>query len=121
VRVEQGAIPADWPDGPFDLVVLSEVAYYFDRPDLDALMTRLVRTTCTGATVIGVHWRGPTNYPLSGDEAHGVIDARPELLHAFRYLETSFVMDVWQRTGTEGVHRPHRSRRNGEPIGRSLP
>ena len=32
LRVEQGRIPDDWPDEPFDAVVLSEVLYYLE-PD----------------------------------------------------------------------------------------
>ena len=36
VRVEQHALPGDWPvaAGPFDLIVLSEVGYFLQRADM---------------------------------------------------------------------------------------
>lgn len=97
VRVEERAIPEDWPAGPFDLVVLSEIAYYFDEPTLARLVSDVVRTTTRGATIVGVHWRGPTNYPLKGDVAHEVIDAREELERIVHHVEPAFILDVWRR------------------------
>jgi len=40
VRVERAGVPLDWPEGRFDLVVLSEIGYYCDRDDLDLLCRR---------------------------------------------------------------------------------
>ncbi len=72
-RIELQAIPEEWPKDWFDLVVLSEIAYYFDRGTLNEIAALLIATTTPGATVVGVHWRGITNYPLTGDEAHAII------------------------------------------------
>lgn len=63
------AVPADFPDGRFDLIVLSEVLYYLDRGDLVALAGKCVKAAAPGGELVLVHWTGPTNYPLSGDEA----------------------------------------------------
>jgi hypothetical protein len=98
VRFELRAIPEDWPDGPFDLVVLSEIAYYFDAETLEGVADRLGATTTTGATVIGVHWRGSTNYPLTGEEAHTILAAHPSLRLRAHHLEPDFVLDVWERS-----------------------
>ncbi len=97
LQFEVRAIPEDWPSGPFDLVVLSEIAYYFDERTLNGVLERLVSSTTPGATVVGVHWRGTTNYPLTGDQAHAVIDAHPSLQMAVHHLELDFVLDVWRR------------------------
>jgi hypothetical protein len=97
VRVEHRAIPEEWPKGPFDLVVLSEIAYYFDVDELREVLNLAVESTVFGAHVIGVHWRGQTDYPLSGDEAHEIIDATLELRRVAHYDEESFVLDVWER------------------------
>ncbi len=35
---EERSIPDQWPTGPFDLVVLSEIAYYFDEMDLGRVL-----------------------------------------------------------------------------------
>jgi trans-aconitate methyltransferase len=99
VTLEDRAVPEDWPPGPFDLVVLSEIAYYFDARTLDRLVRSVVDTTLPGATIVAVHWRPPTDYPLSGDAAHAVIDAAPQLVRQARHLEESFVLEVWRRAG----------------------
>ncbi len=98
VTLEVRPIPEQWPTGPFDLVVLSEIAYYFDRPTLDEVMTLLLATVVPGATIVGVHWRGRTNYPLSGDQVHEVIGSYAEFESAVHHVEPDFVLDVWNRT-----------------------
>lgn len=97
VRAEERAIPEEWPPGPFDLVVLSEIAYYFDRPGLEEIMSRMLASTTARATVVAVHWRGVTNYPLTGDEAHAVIGATPGIQGTIHHVESDFVLDVWNR------------------------
>jgi hypothetical protein len=57
------------PDGVFELILLSEVIYYLSREDVGRLAARVMRSLPNGGSVILVHWTGPTNYPLSGDEA----------------------------------------------------
>jgi hypothetical protein len=97
VAVELRAIPGEWPTGPFDLIVLSEIAYYFDRHDLERVLSHTVASTEAGAHVVGVHWRGVTDYPLSGDGVHHLIDARRELGRIVHHVEDEFVLDVWER------------------------
>jgi hypothetical protein len=46
---------------------------------------------------VAVHWRGVTNYPLTGDEAHQFIDGQPGLRRDVHHVETDFVLDVWNR------------------------
>jgi len=96
VRVEERAIPEAWPEGPFDLVVLSEIAYYFDAEALADVMARMVGSTLPGATVVAVHWSGETNYPLSGDAAHRILAEDPCLEPFVHHLEPEFVLDVWR-------------------------
>ena len=69
VRFELMSVPAQWPDGRFDLVVLSEIVYYLDRADVAALGKRIRRTIVAGGDIVLVHWLGETHYPLTGDEA----------------------------------------------------
>ncbi len=64
-----GAVPADTPAGSFDLVVLSEVAYYLGATDLSRLVDQLRGSLRPGGDVVLVHWLGETDYPLSGDQA----------------------------------------------------
>jgi trans-aconitate methyltransferase len=98
VVVESRSIPEEWPGGTFDLVVLSEVVYYFDDDIVASIMDRVVASTSPGAHVVGVHWRGETDYPLSGDRAHELIGASQGLRPLVHHGERKFVLDVWERS-----------------------
>lgn len=70
VRFERMRIPDAMPGGEFDLVMLSEVLYYFDPPTLQRLADGLRVRVGAGADIVLVHWLGPTpDYPLTGDSA----------------------------------------------------
>ena len=69
VSFRLAAVPGTWPDGRFDLIVMSEVAYYLDRADLARLVARVEGALLPGADIVLVHWLGVTHYPLSGDDA----------------------------------------------------
>jgi cyclopropane fatty-acyl-phospholipid synthase-like methyltransferase len=69
VRFEQMFVPEQWPEGVFELILVSEVVYYLSRVDVGRLAARVTRSLPKGGSVLLVHWTGQTNYPLSGDEA----------------------------------------------------
>ena len=69
VRFSKGQAPGDWPEGRFDLILLSEVVYYLSPGDVAALAARVVASLAPGWHVELVHWVRETDYPLSGDEA----------------------------------------------------
>ena len=68
--------PKEWPDEKFDLVMLSEVVYYFDAGDVGRLAARVASSLLPNGTIVLVHWLGETNYPLSGDDAATLFMAR---------------------------------------------
>ena len=76
VRFEQMFVPEQWPDGVFDLILLSEVVYYLNREDVARLAAKVARSLAPGGSVILVHWTGPTDYPLSADEATALFSER---------------------------------------------
>ena len=68
VQLQRGSVPADWPSGHFDLVVLSELGYYLDEKDCQRMATL---TVTAARDLIAVHWRHPVeDYPLAGDHVH---------------------------------------------------
>jgi hypothetical protein len=69
VRFEHMFVPDQWPDGAFELILLSEIVYYLNLEDVGRLATRVLGSLPRGCSVILVHWIGPTDYPLSGDDA----------------------------------------------------
>ncbi len=69
MRFARAQVPGEWPEGTFDLIVLSEVVYFLDPVDVERLVERVKGSLRPGGTVVLVHWTGVTHYPLSGDEA----------------------------------------------------
>ncbi|MET0725243.1 MAG: bifunctional PIG-L family deacetylase/class I SAM-dependent methyltransferase [Leifsonia sp.] len=91
-------VPDEWPDGIFDLIVLSEVGYYWDRADLDRTLGLVVGALSDDGTIVACHWRHPVpEYPLSGDAVHDVLDGRRDLVSTVRHLEEDFVLEVFRR------------------------
>ena len=69
-------VPSEWPQGTFDLVLLSEVLYYLQTPDVAELADRVSGALAPRASVVLVHWLGETNYPLTADQATEAFVAR---------------------------------------------
>jgi SAM-dependent methyltransferase len=66
VTFHEGAVPAQFPAGPFDLIVLSEVVYYLDAPDVHRLAARCAQELAPDGEIVTCHWLGETDYPLTG-------------------------------------------------------
>ncbi len=99
VRVERRVIPGGWPPGEFDLIVLSELLYYFAGPDLGQVLGRAVAALRPGGTLLAVHWRHPVaEYPRSGDEVHQALAGRPGLARLAGHQEPDFLAEVYLRT-----------------------
>jgi SAM-dependent methyltransferase len=104
VRVERRQIPAHWPAGSFDLIVFSEVLYYFGDDDLERVVDRAVRALQPGGTLLAVHWRHPVaEYPRSGDDVHRLLAARPGLARLVDHREPDFLAEVYVRADAEPV------------------
>ncbi|HWE56189.1 MAG TPA: SAM-dependent methyltransferase [Acidimicrobiales bacterium] len=98
VELRQGGVPGDWPSGEFDLVVMSEVAYYLDTGGCEEVAALAVGSA---AELVVVHWRHPvSDYPLGGDEVHALFGAaarRQGLEHLLSHVEPDFRVDSWCR------------------------
>jgi cyclopropane fatty-acyl-phospholipid synthase-like methyltransferase len=69
VRFLNREVPACWPDGCFDLIVLSEVLYYLTAEQVRRVAGHTRASLEPASTVLLVHYLGDTDYPLSGDAA----------------------------------------------------
>ena len=94
VQFERRRVPAEWPDGRFDLIVLSEVVYYLDRDDVRRLATRVDAAAIPGCDILLVHWLGETHYPLSGDEAASAFMESSMAEHVQHRRENAYRLDV---------------------------
>ena len=76
VTFARSTLPDVPPAGSFDLIVLSEVLYYFDTDGLARLAVSLRQMATAGADLMLAHWLGPTpDYPLTGDTAVAAFEA----------------------------------------------
>ena len=74
VHIDCGSLPEAMPAGKFDLIVFSEIGYYFEEEELRDIVDRLAEKLTHGGYFIAVHWLGTSaDHLLSGDSVHGVI------------------------------------------------
>jgi len=96
VTLARSSLDAAWPPGPFDLVVLSEVAYYLEAHALAAVLRRERPRLQLGAKIVAAHWRHPVaEYPLTGDAAHAVIADTTGLTSLGCYRDPDVVVEVF--------------------------
>lgn len=99
VEVEHRALPEELPAGPFDLIVCSEILYYWSEDVLVGALPRLERALAPEGSLIAVHWRPQTRtYPLQGDEVHTILRRELSALeHAAEHVEDSYRLDRFDR------------------------
>ncbi|WP_270354241.1 bifunctional PIG-L family deacetylase/class I SAM-dependent methyltransferase [Microbacterium testaceum] len=104
VELRRALLPQQWPQGAFDLIVLSEVAYYWGAADLERGLAAAVAALDPDGHVVACHWRHPVaEYPLTGDEVHAALAAVPGLARLVRHVEDDFVLEVYGRAGAPSV------------------
>jgi cyclopropane fatty-acyl-phospholipid synthase-like methyltransferase len=69
VTVQQLRIPAEWPTGRFDLIILSEILYFLGPDDIRTTARKSLNALTPSGRVLLVNWLGETDYPCGGDEA----------------------------------------------------
>jgi trans-aconitate methyltransferase len=100
VSVRQRVLPRDWPPGQFDLLVFSELLYYFSDEDLETMLARGVAALRPEGTLLAVHWRHEAaHHPRTGDNVHGVLAGHPGLSRLGRYSDPDFIAEVYTPSG----------------------
>ncbi len=96
VTLLRSSLDSPWPPGPFDLLVLSEVAYYLQADTLASVLRRECPRLAPDANIVAAHWRHPVaDYPLTGDAAHAVITQTPGLTSLGCYRDSDVVIEVF--------------------------
>ncbi len=63
--------PHEYPEKKFDLILVSEVGYYWCRKDLKIAQRRIFELLEPNGHLLLVHWLPVSpDYPLTGDEVH---------------------------------------------------
>jgi SAM-dependent methyltransferase len=97
VRLERRTLPEEMPEGPFDLIVASEVLYYWPREVVLEALRSFEEILAEGAVLVAVHWRKETKtYPLQGDEVHELLVRHARLKNAKTIKEPEYRLDVFE-------------------------
>jgi len=99
VRFERRRLPVEWPEGQFDLVVLSEILYFFNDADLRDIVTRASTAVAPGGTLVSIHWRPKVeDYPQRGDRVQEVMQFRwSSGARTVHHVEDDFDLAVYVR------------------------
>ena len=97
VRVEHHDITRGVPDGPFDLIVLSEVGYYLGAPTLERVLRGVRDALSSSGELVTVHWRHPiAGLELDGDAVQATV-GRLGLHRIVRHEEEDVLLEVHTR------------------------
>ena len=106
VEIAQLQTPNEWPEADFDLIVVSEIAYYLSEDSFTRLSEILRLALNNGATVVAVHWRHPiTSCTLTGDDVHGLWTKRFQISPVCGYTDNDANVDVWCLDGGSVAER----------------
>ncbi len=109
VRVRQAALPEQWPDGRFDLVVLSEFGYFLPVENWQEVVDRTVTSLAAEATVLACHWRSEFAERLVPTELlHELLHQTLPLRHVLRLDDEDFLLDVWTADPQSAAQREGR-------------
>ena len=100
VTVACADLTAHCPEGPFDLIVFSELGYYFPASRLAQIARSLAARLEAGGEFIAVHWLGHSDdHLLHGDEVHAILkDAlAPSCAWIKGDRQPGFRSDTWRR------------------------
>jgi SAM-dependent methyltransferase len=96
VRVEQRVVPDEWPEESFDLIMLSEILYYFDDADLEQVLALGIKTLNPGGHLLAVHWlHYAPDHPRAGDQVHQILAGDSRLAQLARYRDPDFTAEVY--------------------------
>ncbi|QOD03876.1 bifunctional PIG-L family deacetylase/class I SAM-dependent methyltransferase [Pseudarthrobacter sp. BIM B-2242] len=103
VSTRQLTLPAEWPHGRYDLIVVSEVGYYLAPSEFDQLLDRIRASMLAGGTLLLCHWRHPVSgWELDGDSVHALTRNRLRWRTAGLYQERDFVLETLVAPGDPG-------------------
>ena len=98
VKLAEMSFPAQQPDGVFDLIVMSEVVYYWSDSDIAKAGAYVGSHLRSGGDLLLVHWTGETDYPQTGD---GAVEQLRESARGFNIVRSDryekFRLDQWRR------------------------
>lgn len=104
VSVRRATLPADYPDGQFDLIVASDVLYYWTNEDLRRTIPLIDDSLAVGGRLVTLHYVRPVAAVSTGETVH---DTLSETVTLFPVLSETreigedrpYRIDVWDKRG----------------------
>jgi SAM-dependent methyltransferase len=100
VEFQLMSFPHEYPQAKFDLILLSEVGYYWCPTDLQLAQHRMLELLEPGGNFLLVHWLPVSpDYPLTGDEVHdSFLELTPDRLrHSHAYRHEKYRLDLFEK------------------------
>lgn len=98
VTVECKTIPLDFPQLQYDLIVLSEIAYYLTSAELVRLIVKLQSQLTAQGMLLSCHWRHPIEqFQLDGNRVHQSLKNNLNLHHYSSLVDPDFLVDLWTK------------------------
>lgn len=91
-------IPREYPEGKYDLIMLSEVAYYLSREDLELTKELIFDSLNPGGTLCLVNWRPQIEgCAFNGDEISRNFTGDPSYINTYQDIKDNYRIDVMQK------------------------
>ncbi len=99
VEIVQGDVAEPPPLQTFDLIIFSEIGYYFCAPELRRVASGLAHRLEPDGEFVAVHWLGHSaDHILHGDEVHSVLAAHLPCEWTGGSRHPGFRIDSWRRS-----------------------
>jgi SAM-dependent methyltransferase len=111
VKFVHHRLPQDWPRimpgaDKFDLIVLSEIAYYLSPEELASVAEHSIASLAPGGSIVLCHWRAPfSQRVVSTVRVHAAFQDAPCLHRVLRHEETDFLLGIWSNDARSVAQR----------------
>lgn len=96
VEVIQQHIPHQFPQGKYDLIVVSEILYYLTQDELEKTFEFIQDALTSEGLLLCCHWRYPIKgFEFDGDAVHQMLKQKLKLNHYLSCQDADFLVDVW--------------------------
>ena len=100
ISFEKLSLPQEIPDNQYDLIIISEVAYYLSASDWEVAIDKLYDILRPAGNIVLVHWLPEVHdYPQTGDEVHRIFEksVNGKMINVFNDRKENYRIDVWEK------------------------
>ena len=100
IKFQIMTVPEEFPDQTFDLILVSEVAYYWSLDDWAKAQDLIFNHLNANGQLMLVHWTvDAKEMPLTGDQVHdSVLERLPDFMqHIYAHHDAKYRLDLFER------------------------